>query len=131
MSWPRNLFPPRQHPTDHHGPSIPDEPDDAELIATCAAFDDLERRYRASFSDARPGSPDDIAGDAERARLVEAQRPLVDIMTGRQALTREGQVARARSLILWAPEMMEEGPGDTAECLTYAVLRDLVAEVGS
>jgi len=125
MSWPRNLFPSGRHPTDYHGPSIPDEPD-AELIAACAAFDVLERQYRAIVSDAAAGSLEDLAADAERARLVEAQRPLVAIMVDRRAVTREGQVARAMSLILWAPELMEEGPGDTVECLTYAVLRDLI-----
>ncbi len=131
MSWPRNLFPPGQHPTDCHGPPVADVPDDAELTAACAAFDVLEWRYRATVSDADAGSPEDIAADAERDRIVEAQRPLVAVMVEQRAVTQEGQAARARSLILWAPDLMAEGPGDTAECLTYAVLRDLIGEARS
>ncbi len=92
---------------------------------------DTELHASASAAVAAAGSPEDLAADAERARLVEAQRPLVAIMVDRKALTREGQAARARSLILWGPELMEEGPGDTAECLTYAVLRDLIGETRS
>ena len=243
MSWPRNLFPPRQHPTDHHGPSIPDEPDDAELIAVataaqdgfqallasatnlsilsdddhdalydrtyafsdgliamrattpegfaakamvlrlvmqfqipskpgetveecgdhhdllawslssdlvaggakladnpdaelitaCAAFDALERAYVTTYAtDIPEGTSEWAAAEAERDRLLAAEKPFLDRMTELRAVTLEGQAARARSLVLWAPDLVSEGTtGDTIGLLTHAVLRDLIGEARS
>ncbi len=130
--WPRNLFPPGQHPTDCHGPSIPDEPDDSELIAACAGFDALERAYVATYATDIPEStPEWTAAEAERDRLLAAEKPFLARMTELRAITLEGQTARARSLILWAPDLVGDGTGDTIGCLTHAVLRDLIGEARS
>ena len=102
---------------------------DADLLAACAAFDVLERAYRATDFGCTPYTPEDLANDAERDRISAAQWPLIERMTELRATTRAGQVARARSLALWRPELLESGPGDISECLTSAIVRDLVGEV--
>ncbi len=104
---------------------------DAELLKLCAAFDALERAYQATPFDCAPCSPEDQASDAERERIIRVQMPLVDRMTELRATTRAGQIARARSLVLWKPEMLEDGPGDFGECLASAIVRDLVAPAGA
>ena len=57
----------------------------------------------------------------------DAQSPLVDRMCKLRATTMEGDRARACSLALWDAELMKDGPGDTGECLTAAIVRDLLA----
>ncbi|MGI4944849.1 MAG: hypothetical protein ACRYHQ_30550 [Janthinobacterium lividum] len=99
---------------------------DAELLAACAAFDALEGAYRATDFRAEPHTPEATAAEAEQDRITAAQRPLVARMTELRAVTHEGRVARARSLIGWWPEVMADGEGTLGECLTYATLRDLV-----
>ncbi|MGI4941842.1 MAG: hypothetical protein ACRYHQ_14990 [Janthinobacterium lividum] len=101
---------------------------DAELLAACAAFDALEGAYRATNFRAEPYTPEATAAEAEQDRITAAQRPLVARMTELRAVTHEGRVARARSLIGWWPDVMADGEGTTGECLTYATLRDLVGE---
>lgn len=103
----------------------PSASSDAELLAACAAFDALEAAYRATDFRAEPYTP----AEAEQDRITAAQRPLVARMTELRAVTHEGRLARARSLIGWWPEIMTDGEGTTGECLTYATLRDLVGEV--
>ncbi|MGI4793264.1 MAG: hypothetical protein ACRYG8_04100 [Janthinobacterium lividum] len=105
-------------------PAIPD----TELLAACAAFDALEAAYRATDFRAEPHTPEATAAEIEQDRITAAQRPLVARMTELRAITHEGRVARARSLIGWWPEVMADGEGTTGECLTYATLRDLVGE---
>ncbi len=102
---------------------------DAELLAACAAFDALEASYRATDFRTEPCTPEADAAEAEQHRITAAQEPLVARMTELRAVTHEGRVARARSLIGWWPEVMADGEGTTGECLTYATLRDLVGEV--
>ena len=99
---------------------------DAELLEACAAFDALERAYIAAGGDYAPGSPEEDKSEAERARLSDAQEPLVDRICDLHAMTREGQVARARSLALWDPELMKP-QNDTGGWLTQAIVRDLLA----
>lgn len=102
---------------------------DAELLAACAAFDTLEAAYHATNFRAEPYTPEADAAEAEQGRIAAAQEPFVARMTELRAVTHEGRVARARSLIGWWPEIMADGEGTTGECLTYATLRDLVGEV--
>ncbi|MGI4797840.1 MAG: hypothetical protein ACRYG8_28100, partial [Janthinobacterium lividum] len=73
------------------------------------------------------GSPEEAAADVEQGRIAAAQLPLVDRMVEHQAVTPAGQVARARSLVTWKPELAHERfAGDVGELLVFAVLRDLV-----
>ena len=102
---------------------------DADLLDACAAFDALERAYIAAGGDYAPGSPEEDASEAERERLYEAQQPLVDRICDVRAVTREGQVARARSLALWDAELMKPQK-DTGGWFTQAIVRDLIGEAG-
>ena len=100
---------------------------DAELLAACAALDELERAYCATDFGCEPESPADLAADAERERLSDAQGPFVDRICELRALTREGQAARARSLVFWKPCLIKDNSGGcTDDRLIYAVLRDLI-----
>ena len=99
---------------------------DAELLETCSAFDVLERAYVAAGGNHDAGSPEELTADAERRRIRDAQEPLVDRMCELRAVTREGQVARARNLALWDAELMKDGTDDTGQCLTAAIVRDLI-----
>lgn len=107
---------------------------DAELIALCAAHDDLERRYRASFD---PSSPtyveDDDARDLVNDPICDAQEPLAERICAMRATTLEGARARVRSILLWDADA---DPAKDPLCLgrsinhrmTAAVFRDLLAE---
>ncbi|MGI4976253.1 MAG: hypothetical protein ACRYG6_04840 [Janthinobacterium lividum] len=112
-----------------HGEVFPPAPNpDADLLATCAAFDALERAYRATDFDCAPRTPEDLVNDAERSRIATAQNPLVERMAELRAVTRAGQIARARSLALWKPELLNDEPSDFGECLASAIVRDLIGE---
>ncbi len=100
---------------------------DAELLEACAAFDDLERAYIAQSGAWPCDSPEADAAEAERDRLAAALEPFVDRMCELQAVTREGQAARARSLALWDAELMKPGKVYTNDRLTTAIVRDLLA----
>ena len=109
------------------GPVIAAEHLDAELIAACAALDKLEQAVCATGFNHEPNSPADLVADAERERLCDAQAPFVDRMCELRALTREGQAARARSLVFWMPSLIKDNPsGCTDDRLMCAVLRDLI-----
>ncbi len=102
--------------------------DDAELLEACAAFDHLQRSFDAIPGNHPPGSAEEDAADAERGRLCEQQEPLVDRMCQLRAATREGTLARARSLVLWDKELMKERSEAPGERLIEAIVRDLVEE---
>ena len=105
---------------------VPPSPD-AELLRACAAFDALERAYLATYVPGVDDGPEWDTAEVERDRLADAQEPLVDRMWKLQAVTREGQIARARSLALWDAELMKPGKAFTNDRLTQAIVRDLMA----
>ena len=109
--------------------AVPPSPD-AKLVEACAAFDALERASIATFSGRDDDDPAEIAAEAERLRLGEAQEPLVDRMCDLHAVTREGMAARARSLALWDAELMKPKHG-TSDLLVQAIVRDLIARAGA
>jgi len=131
--WPRNLFPPGQHPADAHGPRIPDAPDDAELIALCAQLDALEREFLATDFGAKPDTPADDHAEAERARIADAQVPIVDAICARPPQTAAGAVAVAHSLALWDGDLFRNsGPdGYTNERLVAVLVRGLMGRAGA
>ena len=131
--WPRNLFPPGQHPADCHGLAIPDEPNDAELIALCAQLDALEREYLATDFGAMPNTPADDYAEAERDRIADAQQPLVDAICARPPQTTAGAVAVAQSLALWDGDLFRNsGPdGYTNERLVAVLVRGLMGRAGA
>ena len=100
---------------------------DADLMEACAAFDELERAYIAAGGNWDAGSPEELASDAERERLSEAQEPLVDRICDLHAVTREGMAARARTLALWDAELMKPDRVFIEDRLIQAIVRDLLA----
>ena len=100
---------------------------DAELLQTCAAFDEMERASLATFQGQEPGSAEETAAETERERLSEAQEPLVERMCELEAITRDGMAARARSLALWGAELMKPDRCFIGDRLTAAIVRDLLA----
>ncbi len=70
---------------------------DAELLALCRTFDDLQRQYLVTDFDCDSGSPADLAAEAERDRLEAVQDPLVNRIADLQAHTsgpdRPGSIA--------------------------------------
>jgi len=131
--WPKDVFPPGQHPADAHGPRIPDAPDDAELIALCAQLDALEREYLATDFGATPNTPADDHAEAERARIADAQAPIVDAICARPPQTTAGAVAVAHSLALWDGDLFRQGGPDgyTNERLVAVLVRGLMGRAGA
>ena len=82
-------------------PSAASDPD-AELLAACAEFDRLERAYIATFPDDHDVTEhEEDAVQPERDLIQQAQHYLAARMVELRATTLAGQVARARSLVLW------------------------------
>ena len=86
----------------------------------------MERQSLATFAGRDFNDPEEIAADKVRERLAAAQEPLVDIMAGHHATTADGLAARARSILLWAPDEFREN-GDITGRMVHALLRDLIA----
>ena len=87
----------------------------------------MERASLATFQRQEPGTPEEAAAEGERERRSEAQEPLMDRICDLQAVTREGQAARARSLALWDAEMLRPDRCFIGDRLTAAIVRDLLA----
>lgn len=98
---------------------------DAELIALCAAFDDLERRYRASFDrDSSAYVEDDDERDRVNDLIREAQDPLEERICAIRATTLDGWRARVRSILLWDAEA---DPAEDSLCLGHSTDRRMTA----
>ena len=99
---------------------------DAKLLTLCARFDEIERQSQSYYR----GGVNHIVDDDERDAVLEPIREpldnLAEKMTAIRAQTPEGQIARARSLLLWAPDLVRRGDGDIGQILMHGVLRDLV-----
>lgn len=101
---------------------------DAELIATCAAFDALERRILAFYSDGATPIEDDDERDEAIDPLSGQQEKLLDPICAMRAVSLRGMRARAATLVLNAPHVLE--PSHHWESrLCAAVLRDLLGTV--
>ncbi len=103
---------------------------DAELLASCAAYDALTRAFIAAESDAPPGTPEEDADLAEQNRLTAARDPLFERLFELVPMTLDGHVARARSLFLMSPEIAVDWERGASDRLAYAVVRDLAGDVG-
>jgi hypothetical protein len=104
-------------------PAIAADPNpDAELIAACAEFDRLEAAQRAL--NGAENLEAEAAADEARTPLYEAQDALVDRMHSIRAVTLAGTAALARSLVGWAPDLVET-QGDIESLLLSAILRGL------
>lgn len=105
---------------------------DADLIALCDRFIELERQKLASYGrDPRGISPAEerAIDDKERQPIWREQEELVAAMVEARATTLDGFRARARALVVydqqgWADEEISHGqfPGG----MNFALVRDLV-----
>ncbi|MGI4797616.1 MAG: hypothetical protein ACRYG8_26940 [Janthinobacterium lividum] len=104
---------------------------DAELIALCDRFIDLEQQKLASF-ERQPKTitweEERVAEEAERAPLVAAQERLVGRMLELDTKTLDGFRARARALVIydeqgWKDEEISHGPFPGG--MNFAIVRDL------
>ena len=92
--------------------------DDAEIHAACTALDKLEHEYRAL------AEVDDQS--TRQDEISEEQRPFIEILSNTRARTIAGIQAKARSLVLWAPDLLVDAGGDMIEDMTSSVLEDLI-----
>ena len=103
---------------------------DADLLAACAAHDELERAYLATGFDHDSGTPEYDTAEAEQIRITAAQRPYVDRICKARPVLWEGHVARARTLALCDPDLFRRASGYANEAMLAAIVRDLLAGEG-
>ena len=99
---------------------------DAGLIALCAAFDVLERRYQANFADVETEAEWDIA-DAEADLIRAEQDPIVDAITACRPSTLAGFQAVAQSLALWDLELLKQARSEA--CVNDRLAAHLVGSL--
>ena len=112
-------------------PAVPARPSpDAELIALCVRFDDLERRIRATYGSLGNTLDDEDAEDLLREPLQQAQKPLFERIMNLRATTIEGHRARAAMLRLWHDQLEGKGRsgGYWADRMAWALVRDVLGE---
>jgi hypothetical protein len=95
---------------------------DALLIAICAEFDWLEANTKALYD-----KYDEDKADELREPNDNLQRVMVERMHSIRATTLAGHVARARSFVGWAPDMVE-AHGGVEDLLRSAIFRDLTGQ---
>ena len=101
---------------------------DAELIATCAAFCELERAYDARGYGQEIDSPEYDAVQADRERIVAEQQPLVDRMCELPCTSLAGVQAMARTLAAWDRELLKDIPArDVGDRITSNMVERLLA----
>ena len=93
---------------------------DAEILSTSAALDELEQEGR------RLAELDDQSARLDEIRA--AQEPLIAFLSSTRSRTIEGTRAKARSLALWAPDLLTESD-DAIEGMTSSILEDLIGGV--
>jgi hypothetical protein len=96
---------------------------DAELIALCATFDDLSRQFDGLHVGPNRIEDDEIR-DVALDPIERQQKPLIDAICIRRAVTPDGISAKARSLIVWAPDWLQPNPF-WDERLIASILADL------
>jgi hypothetical protein len=98
---------------------------DVELVNACAALDRLTWLERSVHH----GGANYIEDDDQRLLYLESfedeQEALRDQIANTPALTNEGIRAKARSLAMWAPDLLGDPGGDRAEILVTSILKDL------
>jgi hypothetical protein len=98
---------------------------DAELLRLCADFDRLER----AWWDLHDGGADPIEDDDERqiamAPLKAEQDPIAALIWATPAQTVEGIRAKARSWLLFSPEILVE-VSSWDDRFTVSIIRDLL-----
>jgi hypothetical protein len=116
-------------PVRSHAATAPDTDDaDAELIRLCAEFDGLEhaRQTIAVRIEADAALANGEDGDREIA-LYAQQEQIAALLFATPAHTLEGIQAKARSWVLWAPEVLEGEGGLWDDKWRTMIIRDLLA----
>ena len=98
---------------------------DAELIAACATYDDLNRQ----FCDVCETDDDEERMYAAQRSLSARMDPVLDRICSLQATTAEGFKARGKTLAEFNPELLEDwGKSEyNDERMLFALVRDLTA----
>ena len=107
---------------------------DADLIRLCAECDALQARIDALYATPWEGlSNDQMTArekmiDAGERVLSDRQDPLLERIVEYRATTREGQAARARTLLAWDKDPCWTDDACWNSQLIGAIVRDLVGE---
>ncbi len=126
--WPRNLFPPGQHPTDCHGPRIPDEPNDAELLALATEIRRLRteaEQLQDSVEHLLLDDPRSIAVWNMIYGMVERSHEKTATLAIMPSRTIEGLKAKA-TLAFEHLDTQLDGSPPHGEALEWSVCRDLI-----
>ncbi len=102
---------------------------DAELIALCDRFTELERQKRHIFDTAPNTLEGDRLAQAETAPLYEEQDQIITRAHEMDAKTWDGVRARLRMAFSYRPTCIE-GPSDWDDCIAGAILHDTARLLG-
>jgi len=101
---------------------------DAELIATCAAFIELEQASDVVTKGFAGDFAKEAEGEAPLAKIVAEQDVLVERMMGLSCTTLAGVQAMALALATWDRELLQDGPArDVGEAITANMVERLLA----
>ena len=101
---------------------------DVDLIATCAAFSDLERASDVVTNKFKGDPVKRGAGEAQLATIVAEQDVLVERMMGLPCTTLAGVQAMAKALVAWDRELLKDGAAkDVGEVITSNLVERLLA----
>jgi hypothetical protein len=103
---------------------------DAELLAACAAFEDLAYK-RESLFEGPTALDDDSQRHAGSVQIEATQDPFLEQICRTPATTLEGCFARAKAIVWDSPDMMpdfdaKDCGGYPAERMVAALIRDLL-----
>ncbi len=127
--WPRNLFPPGQHPTDCHGPKIPDEPNDAELLALATEIKRLRteaEQLQDSVEHLSINDPLSITVWDMIDGMVRQEHEIRVALAIMPSRTMKGLKAKA-ALAFEHLDTQLDGSPPRGEALEWSVCRDLLA----
>lgn len=97
---------------------------DAELIAMCARFTDLEKTKKAIYST----GPDSIEADRQKESMIsplqEEQEAILDRIVDMKAITVEGLKARLRMIMVYEPQCIDM-PQGWDDYMVAALLTDM------
>ena len=101
---------------------------DADLIATCAAFCELERAFDVVTKGFAGDFAKEAEGEAPLAKIVAEQDVLLERMMALPCTTLAGVQAMAQALVAWDRELLKDGPAsDVGEAITANMVERLLA----
>jgi len=100
-------------------------PSDAELIRLCAEFDGLERRLQMMDAEHPSTVEGDMRFDAAYEVIRDEQEQLLARICALPAITVEGTLAKATTLVYYTSNMLTQGDTGWGVQLTISMRRDL------